>query len=54
MKSLMKKKTVSVAGVSSRFGRGHVADLVSRHMNGSILFRGAMKQTTETMPQALK
>jgi len=33
---------------------GHVAALVRSHMNGSILFKGTILQTKETLPLALK
>jgi len=38
---------------SSKF-MGHVAVLVRSHMNGSILFKGTILPTRETMPLALK
>ena len=33
---------------------GHVAALVRSHMNGSILFKGTISQTKETLPLTLK
>ena len=43
-----------VTSVTSRSAVGHVAALVTSHINGLLLFNNTREQTTETMPLALK